>query len=89
MISNLNRATANAAEATAHVNNIASALDNPKTLNELRQTAANAALLSTKIDAVGGDVAKLTADPAFMEGVRSVTIGLGALFAEVYTAKQP
>ena len=89
MIDNLNRATANAAEATAHVNSIAAALDNPKTLNELRETAANAAQLSAKIDAVGGDVAKLTADPAFMEGVRSVTIGLGALFAEVYPAQQP
>ena len=84
MISNLNRATANAAEATAHVNSIVAALDNPKTINELRQTAANAAELSAKIDAVGGDVAKLTSDPAFMDGLRNVTIGLGALFAEVY-----
>ena len=84
MIENLNAATANALEASAHVNNIVAALDNPKTINELRQTAANAAQLSAKIDAVGGDVAKLTADPAFMDGLRNVTIGLGALFAEVY-----
>lgn len=84
MIENLNAATANALEASAHVNNIVAALDNPKTIKELRQTAANAAQLSAKIDAVGGDVAKLTADPAFMDGLRKVTIGLGALFAEVY-----
>ena len=84
MVTNLNAATASAAQASAHVNNIAAALDNPTTLEELRQTAANAAQLSAKIDAVGGDVAQLTADPAFMRGLRNVTIGLGELFAEVY-----
>ena len=87
MIENLNAATANAVQASVHVNNIVAALDNPKTLNELRQTAANAAELTAKIDAVGGDVAKLTADPAFMAGLRNVTIGLGELFAEVYPAE--
>ena len=44
----------------------------------------NAAELSAKIDAVGGDVAKLTSDPAFVDGLRSVTIGLGELFGDVY-----
>ena len=87
MISNLNAATANAVKASAHVNNIVAALDNPKTLNELRQTAANAAELTAKIDAVGGDVSKLTGDQAFMNGLRNVTIGLGELFAEIYPAE--
>ena len=73
--------------ATAHVNNIASSLDNPQTVSELKQTAANAARLTAKIDAVGGDVAQLTGDPEFMEGVRNVTIGLGELFAEIYPAQ--
>ena len=87
MVSNLNAATANAAAASAHVNNIVASLDNPTTLEELRQTAANAAQLSAKFDAVGGDVAQLTADPAFMQALRNVTIGLGELFAEVYPAE--
>ena len=87
MVNNLNAATASAAEASAHVNNIVAALDNPTTLEELRQTTANAAQLSAKIDAVGGDVARLTADPAFMRALRNVTIGLGELFAEVYPAQ--
>ena len=73
--------------ATAHVKNIASSLDNPQTVSELKQTAANAAKLTAKIDAVGGDVAQLTGDPEFMEGVRNVTIGLGELFAEIYPAQ--
>ena len=73
--------------ATVHVNNIASSLDNPQTLSELKQTAANAAQLTAKIDAVGGDVAQLTGDPEFMKGVRNLTIGLGALFGEIYPAQ--
>ena len=70
--------------ATAHVNNIVSSLDNPQTVSELKQTAANAAQLTAKIDAVGGDVAQLTGDPEFMKGVRNLTIGLGELFGEIY-----
>ena len=73
--------------ATAHANNIVASLDNPETLSSLRQTATNAAELTAKIDAVGGDVEKLTSDPAFMDGLRNVTIGLGALFSEVYPAQ--
>ena len=73
--------------ATAHLNNIVAALDNPETLNELKQTAANAAQLTATIDAVGGDVAQLTGDPSFMKGVRNLTIGLGELFAEIYPAQ--
>ena len=73
--------------ATAHVNNIAASLDNPQTVSELKQTVANAAQLTAKIDAVGGDVAQLTGDPEFMEGVRNLTIGLGELFGEIYPAQ--
>ena len=73
--------------ATEHVNNIMSSLDNPQTLNDLKQTAANAAKLTAKIDAVGGDVARLTGDPEFMKSVRNLTIGLGEFFGEIYPAK--
>ena len=73
--------------ATAHLNNIATSLDNPQTLSELKQTAANAAQLTATIDAVGGDVAQLTSDPEFMKGVRNLTIGLGELFGEIYPAQ--
>ena len=73
--------------AMAHLNNIVASLDNPQTLNELQQTAANAAQLTATIDAVVGDVAQLTGDPEFMEGVRNLTIGLGELFGEIYPAQ--
>ena len=73
--------------ATAHLNNIMASLDNPQTLSELQQTAANAAQLTATIDAVGGDIAQLTSDPEFMKGVRNLTIGLGELFGEIYPAQ--
>ena len=73
--------------ATAHLNNIVASLDNPETLSELQRTAANAAQLTATIDAVGGDVARLTGDPEFMNGVRNLTIGLGELFGEIYPAQ--
>ena len=73
--------------ATAHLNNIVASLDNPQTLSQLKQTAANAAQLTATIDAVGGDVAQLTGDPEFMKGVRNLTIGLGELFGEIYPAE--
>jgi phospholipid/cholesterol/gamma-HCH transport system substrate-binding protein len=73
--------------ATAHANNIVASLDNPETLSSLQQTAINAAELTAKLDAVGSDVETLTADPAFMDGLRNVTIGLGALLSEVYPAE--
>ena len=73
--------------ATAHANNIVASLDNAETLSSLRKTATNAAELTAKLDAVGGDVETLTADPAFMDGLRNVTIGLGALLSEVYPSE--
>ena len=72
---------------TAHVNNIMASIDNPQTLSDLKQTLANAAKLTSKIDSVGDDVAQLTGDPEFMKGVRNLTIGLGEMFAEIYPSQ--
>ena len=86
-IENLNLATAQAAAAAAHINNLAGAIDTPETVTDLKQTVANARDLTARIDAVGGDIEQLTDDPTFMKGLRSVMIGLGAFFDEVYPAK--
>ena len=88
-ISNLNEATAQAASASRHINNLVSAFDNPTTITDLKQTVSNARSLTATFDAVGGDVDKLTADPQFMAAVRSVTIGLGQFFHELYPARTP
>ena len=86
-IQNLNRATAEAAQAAAHINNLAGAIDNPETVSDLKQTVTNARELTARIDQVGGDIEQLTDDPRFMQGLRSVMIGLGTLFEEVYPAQ--
>jgi phospholipid/cholesterol/gamma-HCH transport system substrate-binding protein len=72
---------------SAHLRQLLAALDQPKVVNELRRTVANAERLTAQWEAVGGDVQKLTADPAFMEGVRSVAVGLGMFFDELYPAQ--
>ena len=86
-IENLNRATAEAADAAAHINNLAGAIDNPETVSDLKQTVTNARDLTARIDSVGGDIEQLTNDPRFMKSLRSVMIGLGTLFEEVYPAQ--
>ncbi|MCT0200056.1 MCE family protein [Synechococcus sp. CS-1325] len=87
ILANLNAASADAATAGRHVRNLTATLDNPKTLAELKTTVSNAQRLTARVDAVGGDVNKLTSDPVFMDGVRSVAIGLGQLFDELYPAQ--
>jgi phospholipid/cholesterol/gamma-HCH transport system substrate-binding protein len=87
MLASLTTASADAAAASRHVRNLTAALDNPRTLAELKATVSNAERLTARIDAVGGDVSKLTGDPRFMDGVRSLAIGLGQLFDELYPAQ--
>ncbi len=77
------------AQASRHVRNLTAALDNPRTVEELKATVANAQRLTARWEAVGGDVNRLTADPEFMDGIRSVAIGLGAFFDELYPPAPP
>lgn len=87
ILNNLNHASADAARATKHVGNLAAALDNPKTVADLQATLTNAKQLTDRWSAVGGDVSKLTGDPKFLDGIRSVSIGLGRFFEELYPAE--
>jgi phospholipid/cholesterol/gamma-HCH transport system substrate-binding protein len=72
---------------TASIRNFTRALDDPKVVSDLKGTVANAEQLTARWDAVGGDVNKLTADPRFMDGIRSVAVGLGKFFDELYPAQ--
>ena len=71
---------------SAHLRQVIAALDNPKTLQELQATVSNAEQLTAKWNSVGGDITKLTDDPRFMDGIRSVAVGLGKFFDELYPA---
>ncbi len=74
----------NLKEASDHINNILAALDNPKTLGDIQKTASSTRSLTKKIDALGTDFEKIMDDRELMEALRSVTIGLGELFNELY-----
>ena len=71
---------------SAHLRRVLAALDNPQTLKDLQVTVSNAEQLTAKWNSVGGDVTKLTDDPRFMDGIRSVAVGLGKFFDELYPA---
>ncbi len=81
IITNLNRAT-------GHISNIMATLDNPETLNDLKETASSARSMTKKIDSVGEDVEKMMSDEELMSAVRKVTIGLGKFFNELYPANE-
>jgi len=70
--------------ATKHLKNILAAIDNPKTLEDIRRTASSTRSLTRKMDQLGSDMSKLMEDEALMDAFRSVTIGLGQLFDEIY-----
>ena len=71
---------------SAHLRRVLAALDNPQTLKDLQVTVSNAEQLTAKWNSVGGDVTKLTDDPRFMDGIRSMAVGLGKFFDELYPA---
>ncbi len=78
---------ANLNASSAHLRRLMAALENPKTVAELQQTVSNAEQLTARWDAVGGDVNQLTSDPRFLDGLRSVAVGLGKFFEELYPAQ--
>ena len=75
--------------ATAHASNVLGALDNPKSLNELKKTVSNAEQLTRRIDVISADIQQLTSDPNVINGFRSVSIGLGKFFDELYPSIKP
>ena len=72
---------------SAHLRKLLASLDNPKVVNDLEQTMANAERLTAQWEAVGGDIHRLTADPRFIDGLRSLAVGLGQFFDELYPAQ--
>jgi phospholipid/cholesterol/gamma-HCH transport system substrate-binding protein len=94
IITNLNAASADAARATREaakaskdVRRITASLSTSGSVADLQATLANARKLTDRWQAVGGDVNKLTGDPKFLDGIRSVAVGLGSFFEELYPAQ--
>tara|TARA_Y100001968_G_C19428836_1_gene755871 strand:- start:596 stop:1456 length:861 start_codon:yes stop_codon:yes gene_type:complete len=74
----------NLTEASSHVNNILASIDNPETLDDIKKTASSTRSLAGKIDNLGTDFSKIMDDKELMSAIRSLTIGLGELFNELY-----
>ena len=89
IVKNITAASADARQASRSVKQLAGRLDNASTVNDLQATLANARRLTQRWEAVGGDVQKLTGDPAFVAGMRSVSVGLGRFFDDLYPATAP
>lgn len=87
ILTNANNASVDVARASRHIRNLSAALDNPRTVADLQATLTNAKQLTDRWSAVGGDVRRLTDDPKFMDSIRSVSVGLGRFFEELYPAQ--
>ena len=74
----------NLKNASNHFNNILASIDNPETLKDIKETASSTRSLTGKIDELGTDFSKIMDDKELMSAIRSVTIGLGELFNELY-----
>ncbi len=87
MKSELDRAEpiiSNLTNATSHISNVVENINNPKTLEDLKQTVSSTRSLTAKIDSMGGDIAELMSDEELKSALRNVTIGLGKFFQEIY-----
>jgi len=89
IVQNLTAASVDARKASSSVKQLAGRLDQASTVKDLEATLANARQLTQRWDAVGGDVQKLTGDPGFVAGLRSVSVGLGRFFDDLYPGTAP
>ena len=89
IVQNITAASVDARQASRSVKQLAGRLEQANTVNDLQATLANARRLTQRWDAVGGDVQKLTGDPSFVAGMRSVSVGLGRFFDDLYPGTAP
>jgi phospholipid/cholesterol/gamma-HCH transport system substrate-binding protein len=89
IVRNLKAASLDARSASRSAKQLAERLDNPQAVTDLQVTLAQARRLTQRWEAVGGDVQKLTGDSAFLHGMRSVSVGLGRFFDDLYPAERP
>ncbi len=71
-------------KAAIHLNNILASLDNPKTIKDIKDVASSTNSLTKKFNQMSSDMESIIKDKELIEGLKSVTIGLGKLFDEIY-----
>tara|TARA_Y100001968_G_scaffold306769_1_gene323872 strand:- start:761 stop:1603 length:843 start_codon:yes stop_codon:yes gene_type:complete len=71
-------------KAAAHLNNILAAIDNPKTLDDIINTADSARSLTKKMNGLTSNLEELLKDEELISALKEVTIGLSKFFNDVY-----
>ena len=71
-------------KAAFHLNNILESLDNPETLNDIKELASTSSSLTKKIDQMSSDMGNIMEDKELINALKRVTIGLSKLFDEIY-----
>ena len=71
-------------KASIHLNNILESLDNPNTLNDLKEIASTSSSLTKKIDQMSTDMGNIMEDKELIDALKRVTIGLSKLFDDIY-----
>ncbi len=71
-------------KAAIHLNNILESLDNPETLNDIKELASTSSSLTKKIDQMSSDMGNIMEDKELINALKRVTIGLSKLFDEIY-----
>ncbi len=71
-------------KASIHLNNILESLDNPKTLNDIKELASTSSSLTKKIDQMSSDMGNIMEDKELIDALKRVTIGLSKLFDDIY-----
>ena len=89
IVANLQAASLDVRQASGSAKRLTGRLEDPRMMEDLQATLTNARRLTDRWEAVGSDVQKLTADPAFVQGMLQVTVGLGRFFEDLYPQAGP
>ena len=71
-------------KASFHLNNILKSLDNPKTLEDIKELASTSTSITKKIDQMSSDMGNIMEDKELINALKRVTIGLSKLFDDIY-----
>lgn len=88
LIQNLETLSANAAQASANLRDVSTALNSPSNLTVLQQTLDSARATFQNVQKITSDLDELTGDPAFRVNVRKLVNGLSGLVSSSQQLQQ-
>lgn len=88
LINNLEVLAANAAQASANLRDLSSAVNNPTNLLVLQQTLDSARATFQNVQKITSDLDELTGDPAFRNNIRKLVNSLGGLLGSTQQLQQ-